>query len=67
MEIMDGIKGILKSTGTQIKSRIMGGEQAVTVAEIVPSKKECSEEKVAANPDSRAQVSVRTLDLVEFG
>ena len=55
MEIMDDIKGILKATGTQIKTRIMGGEQAATVAENALLEKECSKENVSANSGSLAQ------------
>ena len=55
MEIMDDVKGILKATGAQIKTRIMGGEQAATVAENALPEKECSKENVSANSGSLAQ------------
>ena len=55
MEIMDDIKGILKATGAQIKTRIMGAEQAATVEEDALPEKECSKENVSANSGKLAQ------------
>ena len=49
MEIVDDIKGMLKATGAQIIRRIMGSDHVATETECAPSKKECSEEKVATN------------------